>query len=651
MKKWFTCAELAGLGLADLPGTGRAVQMLAKRQGWDDADRECTAAHPLGVWRRRAGRGGGVEYHYSLLPSTAQARLVAVQAPAPEVPTVKEEVVATAMWAWFSRQRDRTKDKAKARLVTLQAVETLIRNGVNKDVAVTLVAAQRKVAASSIWGWYSRVASQNKSDWLPYLADRYSTDGGKEADCHPEAWDVFKGDYLRFGEPTATSCYDRLKDLPAVKSGDWAVPTLRTLMRRIEREIPAPVLVYARKGYDALKRMFPAQERDRSCFHALEGVNGDGHKFDVFVKWPDGDIGRPMMVGLQDLYSGKMLAWRVDKSENTEAIRLCFADLVADWGIPDFIYFDNTRAFANKAMTAGAQHRYRFKIKPEDPVGVITLMGSEVHFVEPYAGQSKPIERAWRDLADRVSRHPAFQGAYTGNNPTAKPEDYGTRAIPLDDFLKVLSVEMIRHNARPGRRAAICNGRSFDETFAESYEKSPIRKANPDQRRLLLLAAEGIRAHAEDGSLRFHGNRYWAEFLLGYRGQPVVIRFDPQDLVKSIDVYDQAGVFLGEAECLEAVGFRDITAARDHAKARRGLIKAQKALLEAERRLDAAAVAALQPDAEEEARPESKVVRLYHGNTALKSTAVTAPVPIASQDAEVFGRGVQQLLRIVSDNP
>ena len=35
--------------------------------------------------------------------------------------------------------------------------------------------------------------------------------------------------------------------------------------------------------------------------HALEHVNIDGHKWDVFVRWPDGTVGRPVRLGPWDV--------------------------------------------------------------------------------------------------------------------------------------------------------------------------------------------------------------------------------------------------------------------------------------------------------------------------------------------------------------
>ena len=306
----------------------------------------------------------------------------------------------------------------------------------------------------------------------------------------PEAWEYFKADYLRNEAPAAERVHERLAR--AAAEHGWTFPSVATFVRRIKREIPRPVQILARQGMDALKRAYPAQERDRSVFRALEAVNADGHRFDVFVKWPDGEIGRPVMVAWQDLYSGKIVAYRVDKTENTDAVRLSFGDLVEHHGIPEHAYLDNGRAWASKWMTGGMATRYRFKVKEEEPLGLLTaLLGKDnVHWTTPYHGQAKPIERALRDFCESVAKHPALAGAYTGNKPDAKPENYGSRAVPIDLFLTVLVQEIAAHNARKGRRSAVCQGRSFDETFNESYARGPVKKATAEQRRLWLLAAE-----------------------------------------------------------------------------------------------------------------------------------------------------------------
>lgn len=642
MTMWLDAEQM--VGLPGLPGSVRRIRSWIVDAGFDADDRQYDPDTRTGIWRKRVGRGGGRQYHVSILPLEAQTAWAMTQS-ADDAPAAPSAPGVAELWDWFERQPDKVKDKAKDRLAVLDAVQTMVVGGVAKDVAVPMVAASKGVSKSTIWNWFSKVQGQDRKDWLVFLADRYAGRTA-EAECSPEAWEHFKANYLRLECRTAEACYEDLET--AAKVQGWTYPSVRTLMRRMDKEVTTPVQVMMREGLEALKKLYPAQQRRRDVFHALEAVNGDGHKFDVFVRWPDGDIVRPMMVGIQDVYSGKILAYRVDKTENRESIRLAIGDVVEQYGIPDHIYFDNTRAFANKMLTAGAAHRFRFKTRDEDPVGIIKLLGSEIHFVTPYSGQSKPIERAWRDLADRVSTHAAFAGAYTGKNPAAKPENYGSKAVPLDEFLRVLATQIAAHNARQGRRTAVCNGRSFDEVFEESYAKSPIKKATPEQRRLWLLAAEGIRAHSENGSLTLLGNRYWDEFLIGHRGTKLVVRFDPQDLLAGLHVYDLAGRYLGFAEVQEAAGFNDVHAAREHARRRRAFIKAQRDLRDAEIRLSAAEAAALIPDQEDAPPPESKVVTAVFGNTALKAAPAAAPAAQAAQDAEAFGRGVQQLFRLVT---
>jgi len=47
----------------------------------------------------------------------------------------------------------------------------------------------------------------------------------------------------------------------------------------------------------------------------------------TFIKWPDGQIGRPVMLAWQDVFSGMILAHRVGKTESTELIRLSCGDM------------------------------------------------------------------------------------------------------------------------------------------------------------------------------------------------------------------------------------------------------------------------------------------------------------------------------------
>jgi transposase InsO family protein len=651
-REWFSTAELAASALPMLPHTKRGVQEMADRARWSRPEWKDQR------WRERQGRGGGIEFHYSLLPSVAQIKLtldLTQVEEANERETGKRELTRAEMWSWYDSLPTHKKTEAKRRLEALDAIQVLTRSGIGKVLVSQRVATQFEVSLATLYGWQKAVHGQDRHDWLPYLAPRQAgrSDG---VECDPDAWQYLKDDWLRLSRPTFEACHRRLRRV--AKERGWTIPSARTLRRRLDA-LPEGLRVLAREGTEALKRMYPAQQRDRGAFHALEAVNADGHKWDVFVKWPDGYVGRPVMVAFQDLYSGMILSWRVDRSENKEAVRLAFGDMVEAYGIPDHCWLDNGRNFASKWLTGGTPTRYRFKIKDDEPDGVMTQLGVQVHWTTPYAGQSKPIERAFRDLAGDVAKHPAFEGAYTGNSPMAKPENYGNTAVPLDLFLQTIGTEIAEHNTREGRRSDVARGRAFQAVFEESYAKSPIRKATAEQRRLWLLAAEAVSTAKVDGSIEIMGNRYWAEFLGNHRQQKLAIRFDPQALHADLHVYRLDGAYLGAAPCVAAVGFADAEAAREHARARGSHRKATRALLDAERKMTPAQLAALLPEADAPTPPpETKVVRLISGANALRPAA--APEPDDDRREATFFAAIQKAnaaraggaqLRLVNPDP
>lgn len=611
MKEWHTAAELAALKLPGLPSTESAMIRRAARDAWRSRPRE--------------GRGGGLEFHASALPAAAQVRLGALARKAAKAAEAEPAPVARdELWRWYDAQAEAKKAKARDRATVLDAVETLHRNGVPKDVAVMSVAARHGVSATTVYNWFGLVAGRDRADWLPALAPRHA---GRTAtvECDAEAWDFIKAAYLNDSEPPFADCYQRLER--AAKARGWSYPSERTLFRRLTKTVHPAVVVLCRKGVEAAARMYPAQERDRSHFTALEAVNADGHTFDVAVRTPEGDrVVRPKLIGFQDLYSGMIVAWRLAETENSWAVRLTVGDMVETYGIPKKVWLDNGRAFASKWLTGGAPNRYRFIVREEDPVGILTqLIGPDgIHWTTPYRGQAKPIERAWRDLASDISRHPACAGAYLGPNPMEKPESYASRALAWADFEALVASEIHEHNDRRGRTSKVCAGRSFRETFAESYARNPVTRATEEQRRLWLLAAEGIQASKRDGSIRLMGNRYFAEFLHLHMGETLAVRFDPDFLHDGVHVHRMDGAYLGMAPVVEPAGFDSAEAARKHGQARKQWLRGVKLMKDAEVRMSAAQVAALiPPNLGPAAPPEAKVVQLARPVLDLKR----APAP------------------------
>ena len=612
--RWFTLAELAALDLPGIPNTRRGLAMQADREEWNHEAAEGR------LWRRRQGRGGGIEYWIGVLPSFTQAKLLAKEAaqnPAPARDTALRQLSDEAAWQAYDRAADKHKQSAAKRVAALDAVETLVAQGRSRTVAIMEVAATHDVSRTAIYAWAALVDGVPRAHWMARLVPQYVGAKGPRAACTDDAWEWLRARYLLANRPTFEACFRDLEQV-AVQKG-WQLPSARTLRRRIDA-LPATVVAWHREGPDATDRMFPAQRRDRSMLHALQWTNADGHRFDVFVKWPDGTTARPMGVFFQDLYSGKLLTYRVAQAETGDTFRLAFSDVVEKYGIPGAVTIDNTLAAANKTMSGGLKRRFRFRVREEEPLGIFASLGVAVHWAKPFSGQSKPIERAFGDLARDVARHPAFVGAWTGNKPTDKPFDYGKKAVPLAEFMGVLEAAIAEHNARPGRAALNCRGRSFDDTFAESYAEAPITRATEAQRRIFLLAAEEVRVR-RDATIHLLGNRYHDARLVELRGRNVALRFDPDKLHAPVHVYLANGDYFCTAECWADQGFGDTDAARRTASAVRLRRRGLKLLADAEARISAEQlardIAAAQRDIPDPPAPQ--VVRpLFRGAVALK---------------------------------
>lgn len=615
---WWTANELAEARLPDVPGTQQSVERWVKRVN--------LRANPS-LARRRSGRGGGWEYHWSALPLAARKALLAdAAAPAPAPVIDRGE-----LWQWFEGLPAAVQDRARARLRCIQAVEALEVH-LSRDLAVREVAQVEGVGARTLWNWLGLIEGVRADDRLAHLAPRHRAAPRKvtRAEFDEEFFDWLKADFLRLAGPSFSSAYRRAERVARGKG--WVVAPERTMRRYLDARVSQPVQVLARKGLEALKRMYPPQVRDKTALHAMEVVNADFHRFDVFVSWPGFSTPvRPQMVAFQDIFSGRILSWRLDLTANSNAVLLCAGDMIEDWGIPEHVVLDNGREFAAKLITGGAQTRFRFKVREDDIPGLFVGLGSEIHWATPYAGQSKPIERAFRDMCDAIAKDPRFDGAWTGNKPEAKPEDYGSRAVPLEDFMRVVAEGIEEHNLRQGRRSEVAWGRSFAEVFDESYERAPIRKATAAQRRLWLLGAEGLRADARTGRVKLMGNEYWADWMHAVAGERVIVRFDPADLHAGIHVYAADNRYLGVAECRQKAGFLSVEEARLHAKARGDWLKAERAALKAHKKLtarelgvDLDAVAPVATHA-----PEAKVVR-----PIFKPAAPRAAQPVPQQGFE-----------------
>jgi len=115
-----------------------------------------------------------------------------------------------------------------------------------------------------------------------------------------------------------------------------------------------------------------------------------------------------------------------------------------------------------------------------------------------------------------------------------------------------------------------------------------------------------------NGSLKFQGNVYHANWMSQRAGEEVIARFHPEDLFAGVEIYTKQNEYLGFAECQQKTGFYDLVGARLHSKRQAKIRRAEKALADAHKPVPiqeiAAKLDALSPTLP--AHVEAKVVAL-----------------------------------------
>jgi len=657
--EWFTSSELAGT--PGLPATDRQIRNIIKTLS-DEA--------PEKVRQRKGSKAN--EIHISILPPTVQAALLrkagkvvvggmTLDLPKPKAPRYCKE----QLWSHWGKANTKAHEKAKARVAAVQAVHALVQNGSSMMEAYQHISDEFAIALPTLRRYCAAVKGFDNTDWLAVLLPKHkeSATANRKAKLAPisdSAWEYFKADYLRNEKPNASSCYERLK--LAAKEHGWVIPSIDSLKRRINLEIPRPQQVILREGEHALMQLYPPQVRTIAELEAMQWINGDGYQHNVFVKWFNGEVLRPKTWFWQDVYSRKIIGYRCDVSENTDSIRLSLMDVCSKYGIPREITIDNTRAAANKWLTGGVPNRYRFKVKEDDPLGIIPMMGIKLHWSSVLLGkghgQAKPVERAFGvGGADELfDKHPALAGCYTGPNPMAKPDNYGDRAVDAEEFLRVLAEGVAMYNAKVGRQTEACHGvMSFDQAFEQSYRQATVRKATRDQLLVMLLQSEATRVSKHGtiqlesgGTIASRSNRYYHQELAQFAGQKVIARFDPQNLHATVMVTTLQGLHICEAECLEKVAFGDTQQAREHKRKRTQFVKANKQAALAQKSMSALEAAALLPSISSEPAPETKVVEMVRpAPAAIGNAAVALDHIDTDQDMDFdsrFQAGVASLM-------
>lgn len=580
MKEWLSAAELEAFNLPGLPKTSSAITRLAKRKDWASAvDRK---GRPL--VRQRSARGGGLEYHYTVLPAAAQStytirHLQSADAPSidelfegantiPEPPTTQSAelrrdaiLVVLNFWDIYRVKSPSNLETARYEFVTMYRNDKISRLPDWVKAALTTKTGKRKrLCVNTLRRWeYTRNKGQLNS-----LAGRHGNrkGTGKLASAEDGKVATFIASKI-VNEPLLTS--DHIRDLVKAEFGSTLniagkpcpMPPIRTFQRFISK--------WKDEHREALTKMTDPDTYKSKYKFSGSNMNHwvcrpnqlweiDASPADVLLT-----DGRYSLYALVDIYTRRMLV-TITKTPKTEAVLALLRKGIQAWGVPEVLRTDNGSDFIShqfkRALSALAiRQDITDPFSPEQKgtverhIGTLQrgLMTTLPGFVGHNVADRKKIE-ARRSFAKRLGE-----------------SDKNVFCVDLTyEDLQVITDEWIKYKYEHKPHTGLKGKTPFEMIAAWT---GPIRTIEDERALDIMLfppaGTDGIRVVTKNGITLDK-----AKFIHGdlVPGERVLVRVDPEDMGR-IYVYSTDGdEFICIAECPERLGINPgdaIRAARE----------------------------------------------------------------------------------------
>lgn len=317
--------------------------------------------------------------------------------------------------------------------------------------------------------------------------------------------------------------------------------------QRLLRAIPRETIVYHREGKAAYTDKIQTHiDRNYELIDANQVWCADHHRFDAWVSVIDPTTGelkhvRPWLHAWQDLRSRRIVGHAVFAHDPnagvivrvlTDAIRGCYA--------PAKVYLDNGKDFDSRLVTGVTKRQRRGGVKPALTAGeraavggVCSMLGIGVKHAWDYHGQSKPIERWFRTVADQFSKR---WPTYCGNSPDTRPDDVqrkidGGQAPTLEEFAEAFAAYVRDECNAHVHLGDGMHGQTPDQVWAErlasrvtvpadllDFVRLTRVKVTVRQKAVVVIPGYDVRYG--------RGERE----LIDRIGQEVVIAYDPQSV-------------------------------------------------------------------------------------------------------------------------
>jgi transposase InsO family protein len=418
-------------------------------------------------------------------------------------------------------------------------------------IARLLCDESRKLSRATLFNWHS---AHRRSGLAGLVDERWKSAQPPTPTSEDPFYAELQRHYLNKSRPLSKQlCYEIALTIAAERG--WTVPSYRTACRFLDR-IPRAVTLKYRKGDKAYTdHAEPFIQRDYSTLASNELWNSDHHECDVIVRCgtaPDGKPihRRPWLTAWQDCRSRKIVGYCIRQVDpNTDSILIALRLAIKSHGVPQTAHVDNGKDFDSFAMHGRTKRqRWQRDIDPQRIDGAFIALGIEAHNVQPYHGQSKPIERFFGTLEDRFGKTFA---TYCGPSPDKKPEGLNDRvargeAPSLEEFIAAFAdwLETDYHQ-RPHSGDAM-DGQSPASVWQAQLQ---AKRTAPDALLDVLTLIQTPPVKVQQNGVTLKGILYGSGLpeLIPLLGEKVTLRYDPDD-VSSVLIFTAAGKFICRAE-------------------------------------------------------------------------------------------------------
>lgn len=491
----------------------------------------------------------------------------------------EEEV--QAFWLFFEESSEKLKQRAYRDTEACQAWQIMKSQGIHFSVALDQIKQEFGLNKTALYDKLSRIKGYEPIHWPALLVGQWRGENAKRGDWCNDAWLCFLREATTPGRKVKTAWEYTKRQ--AVKNGWGEIPSYDTAKSHLKK-IPHDVMTLLKEGEKALKVKSPTLDRkyDQPLHYEW---SPDGRRADLVVIDREGKYGergrtfRPWIYAYEETRSRVFLGYAIGAALDADLLRNAFLDALktTDRIIPFSVGPDSGMEGAAKEITGGAPWRWRGKNKENEIIGLFPMLGIEVNWKTVAHGQSKPVERLYCTLAQRVETRYDFKGAFCGSSPEKRPEEWDKdKAVPVELFEQILKEEMDDYNRSP-HRGNNMEGKSPLQVY-EELSKQPgciAKRISMPQLRLCAYSAVEITIR-KNATFTILGASYWSEGTAKLApGKGYYARYNPRDLGDIVYVYRKEKL-LCEATRKELTSFRDKAAGKRISKDRAAYKKSVK---------------------------------------------------------------------------